>query len=165
MTRVLFVCLGNICRSPTAHAVFEGLVASAGLQGEIEVDSAGTGDWHIGHPPDKRASAAAAQRGFDMSALRARQFCTEDFMRFDYILAMDENNLADMQALAPTAHNATVKLFLDYAENFSEAEVPDPYYGADTGFDHVLDLVEDASKGLLRALKGVAPAAEREADG
>lgn len=153
MTKVLFVCLGNICRSPTAHAVFESLVRNEALEGQIEVDSAGTGDWHIGHAPDKRASAAAAQRGYDMSTLRARQFCAEDFERFDYILAMDENNLADMQALAPASHRAQVKLFLDYSARFSEREVPDPYYGGDAGFEHVLDLVEDASRGLLRALQ------------
>ncbi|MFT5575269.1 MAG: protein-tyrosine phosphatase [Bermanella sp.] len=164
MTRVLFVCLGNICRSPTAHAVFEALVAAEGLQHKIEVDSSGTGDWHIGHPPDKRASAAAAQRGVDMSTLRARQFCAEDFTHYDYILAMDASNLADIQALAPSVHKATVKLFLDYASEFKECEVPDPYYGGDAGFEHVLDMVEDASKGLLSAIRGLDNGAERKAE-
>lgn len=152
MIKVLFVCLGNICRSPTAHAVFEALVKREGLQEQIEVDSAGTGDWHIGHPPDKRAAAAAARRGFDMSALRARQFSAVDFSHFDYILAMDEKNLADIQALAPVSHRATVKLFLEYTSHFSEREVPDPYYGGDAGFEHVLDMIEDASQGLLAGL-------------
>ncbi len=164
MTRVLFVCLGNICRSPTAHAVFEALVKNEGLQNDIEVDSAGTGDWHIGHSPDKRASVAAARRGFDMSALRARQFSAEDFARFDYILVMDEQNLADIQALAPKSHGAIVKLFLDYASNVKEREVPDPYYGGDAGFTEVLDMVEDASTGLLNAIRGRKLRAEQEAD-
>ena len=157
MKRVLFVCLGNICRSPTAHAVFEKLLHDKGLAGRIEVDSAGTGDWHVGHPPDRRATAAAAHRGYDMSALRARQFEAGDFQRFDYILAMDRNNLRDILALAPPDHAARVGLFLDYAQAFDEQEVPDPYYGGDAGFEHVLDLVEDASLGLLRELR-------READ-
>lgn len=153
MIKVLFVCLGNICRSPTAHAVFETLVGRAGLQQQIQVDSAGTGDWHVGHAPDTRASAAAAERGFDMRALRARQFRAADFGEFDYILVMDENNLADIQALAPASHRATVKLFLDYARHFSEREVPDPYYGAEPGFERVLDMIEDASQALLCSLR------------
>lgn len=153
MIKVLFVCLGNICRSPTAHVVFESLVQREGLNKQIQVDSAGTGDWHIGHAPDKRASAAAAQRGYDMSALCARQFCAEDFERFDHILAMDENNLQDMLALAPASHRASVGLFLDYGKRFKEREVPDPYYGGDAGFEQVLDLIEDASDELLRALR------------
>ena len=160
MTSVLFVCLGNICRSPTAHAVFESLVQEAGLQAQIQVDSAGTGDWHIGHAPDRRASAAAAQRGYDMHALRARQVCREDFVRFDYILAMDESNLADIRALVPASCCAEIKLFLDYSTAFKEREVPDPYYGGDEGFEHVLDLVEDASRQLLRILKS-APRRDR----
>lgn len=153
MKRVLFVCLGNICRSPTAHAVFEKLLHGEGLADRVLVDSAGTGDWHVGHSPDRRATAAAAGRGYDMSALRARQFSAEDFQRFDYILAMDRHNLDDILALAPPASDAKVGLFLDYADAFSEREVPDPYYGGDSGFEHVLDLVEDAARGLLRELK------------
>ncbi|MBB3046307.1 protein-tyrosine phosphatase [Litorivivens lipolytica] len=153
MVRVLFVCLGNICRSPTAHAIFEQRVKDAGLSDRVSVDSAGTGDWHIGRPPDPRATEAAAKRGFDMSHLRARQFCTEDFQNFDYILAMDEANLSDIQALAPASHGARVELFLDYASHFTEREVPDPYYGGDEGFTHVLDLVEDAANGLLKTLQ------------
>ena len=153
MTRVLFVCLGNICRSPTAHAMFEHLVQEAGLSSRIEVDSAGTGDWHIGHPPDKRATATAKARGIDMTHLRARQFCREDFLEFDYVLAMDNSNLSDMRALEPAEHQAHVGLFLDFASRFSEREVPDPYYGGDDGFEHVFDLVEDASRGLLKKIQ------------
>ncbi len=154
MIRVLFVCLGNICRSPTAHAVFQQMVDERGLGSTILVDSAGTGDWHIGRPPDPRASAAAQQRGVDMSALRARQFQPADFHNFDYILAMDEDNLRDILAQAPESHSARVGLFLDYASHFDEREVPDPYYGGDEGFEHVLNLIEDAAKGLLDELGG-----------
>ncbi len=154
MIRVLFVCLGNICRSPTAHAVFQQMVDERGLGSTILVDSAGTGDWHIGRPPDPRASAAAQQRGVDMSALRARQFQPADFHNFDYILAMDEDNLRDILAQAPESHSAQVGLFLDYASHFDEREVPDPYYGGDEGFEHVLNLIEDAAKGLLDELGG-----------
>ncbi len=153
--KVLFVCLGNICRSPTAHVVFENLVARAGLQDVIEVDSAGTGDWHIGHPPDKRASARALQRGYDMSGLRARQFSPADFAEFDFILAMDDNNLADIQAQAPSAHDACLALFLDYAPNVEAREVPDPYYGGDSGFEEVLDMVEEAAAGLLDTVQAL----------
>lgn len=154
MIRVLFVCLGNICRSPTAHAVFQQMVDGQGLGSSILVDSAGTGDWHIGRPPDPRASAAAQQRGVDMSALRARQFQPADFHNFDYILAMDEDNLRDILAQAPDSHSAQVGLFLDYASLFEEREVPDPYYGGDEGFEHVLNLIEDAARGLLEELGG-----------
>ncbi len=154
MVRVLFVCLGNICRSPTAHAVFQQMVDEQGLGSTILVDSAGTGDWHIGRPPDPRASAAAQQRGVDMSALRARQFQADDFHNFDYILAMDEDNLRDILAQEPGSHSAQVGLFLDYATHFEEREVPDPYYGGDEGFEHVLNLIEDAAKGLLERLGG-----------
>ena len=154
--KVLFVCLGNICRSPTAHVVFENLVARAGLQDVIEVDSAGTGDWHIGHPPDKRASASALQRGYDMSGLHARQFSSADFAEFDFILAMDENNFTDIQAQAPASHDAHVALFLDYAPDVDAREVPDPYYGGDSGFEEVLDMVEVAAAGLLDAVQAFA---------
>lgn len=154
MIRVLFVCLGNICRSPTAHAVFQQMVDAQGLGSSILVDSAGTGDWHIGRPPDPRASAAAQQRGVDMSALRARQFQPADFHNFDYILAMDEDNLRDILALEPDSHSAQVGLFLDYASQFEERDVPDPYYGGDEGFEHVLNLIEDAARGLLDELGG-----------
>jgi len=147
---VLFVCLGNICRSPTAHGVFEKMVAEAGLQRHISVDSCGTGDWHIGHSPDERSASAALTRGYDLSHLRSRQITANDFSQFDYILVMDKQNLLDVQAMCPTDYSGKLELFLDYANNFSETkEVPDPYYGGLSGFDHVIDLVEDASKTLL----------------
>ncbi|MFV0276721.1 MAG: low molecular weight protein-tyrosine-phosphatase [Parahaliea sp.] len=149
--KVLFVCLGNICRSPTAHGVFETLVRRRGLGEHIQVDSCGTGDWHIGHPPDRRAQAAARRRGYALEHLRARQVVSGDFERFDYILAMDRKNLAELRALAPTAFAGHLGLFLD-AGGKSNSEVPDPYYGDDDGFDHVLDLVEQASDALLEQI-------------
>ncbi len=151
---VLFVCLGNICRSPTAHGVFEHLVREGNLEARIAIDSCGTGDWHIGRPPDGRAAAAALTRGYDLDHLRARQVTRGDFEAFDYILAMDSQNLADLEALRPDTFTGHLGLFLDFAEGFAEEEVPDPYYGGDAGFEHVLDLVEAASEGLLREILG-----------
>lgn len=150
---VLFVCLGNICRSPTAEAVFRRRVADAGLEARIHIDSAGTGDWHIGKAPDRRASAAAAQRGYQLDRLRARQVSAEDFHRFDLILAMDDNNLADLQALRPADDDALLARFLDVLGEDGPHEVPDPYYGGDDGFDHVLNLVEKASDLWLERLR------------
>ncbi len=150
--RVLMVCLGNICRSPTAHIVFARRVAEAGLQDQVLVDSAGTGDWHIGHPPDARSCAAAAARGYDMSALRARQVQARDFHDFDLVLAMDENNLRDLQRLAPPQHRHKLRLFMDFAD-MDERSVPDPYYGEAEDFQRVLDLVETAADALLRHLR------------
>ena len=152
-TKVLFVCLGNICRSPTAHGVFRDLVVQENLHDRIVVDSAGTGDWHIGHKPDQRATKTAATRGFDLSDLRARQVEPTDFSRFDFILAMDEQNLRDLHALAPADYPGKLCLFLDFAEKYSEREVPDPYYGGEQGFEQVLDMVEDAAKGLLTHIR------------
>ena len=157
MTRVLFVCLGNICRSPTAHGVFAALVERHGLAQSIEVDSCGTGGWHVGEPPDRRATLEAGARGYDLRPLRARQLRTDDFRRFDYILAMDASNLADLQAARPTGFSGHLGLFLEFAPARREREVPDPYYGGDEGFAHVLDLVEEASQGLLREIR-LAPA-------
>ncbi|WP_438958557.1 low molecular weight protein-tyrosine-phosphatase [Porticoccus sp.] len=151
--RVLFVCLGNICRSPTAHGIFERRVAEAGLQDRILIDSAGTGDWHVGRSPDSRASAAALKRGYDLSHLRARQVRPEDFLAFDYLLAMDQQNLWDLQALALPAFAGHLGLFLDFG-NSPLKEVPDPYTGGEEGFEAVLDLVEDATSGLLAHLRG-----------
>ena len=151
--RVLFVCLGNICRSPTAHGVFARVVADADLQSEVLVDSAGTGAWHVGEAPDGRATLAAGERGYDLSPLRARQVEIGDFERFDYILAMDRSNLMHLEALAPEDYRGHLSLFLDFHPNSSEREVPDPYYGGDDGFSHVLDLVEAASRGLLQSLR------------
>lgn len=147
---VLFVCLGNICRSPTAHGVFEQRAAEQGLADKITVDSSGTGDWHVGHEPDSRSMAAAAKRGYDLSALRARQVIAADFSSFDYILAMDHSNLSDLQAMSPANYAGELALFLHYGKNCSTEEVPDPYYGSGDGFNRVLDLVEEASEGLLQ---------------
>ncbi len=123
-----------------------------GLERAVQVDSCGTGGWHAGEAPDRRASTAARRRGYELSHLRARQVTAEDFRRFDYILAMDRQNLRDLQALAPGEFPGRLGLFLDYAEGRDEREVPDPYYGGPGGFDHVLDLVEEASAGLLREI-------------
>ncbi|MGK0499417.1 MAG: protein-tyrosine phosphatase [Oceanicoccus sp.] len=146
---VLFVCLGNICRSPTAHGVFQQKVIEQKLQHMISVDSAGTAAWHAGKPADSRSTQVAANRGYDLSDLRARQAIVSDFDRFDYILAMDAENLSDLQQLAPSHYQGTLSLFLDFTGNETR-EVPDPYYGAGDGFEHVLDLVEQASDGLLQ---------------
>lgn len=151
MTAVLFVCLGNICRSPTAEAVFRSRARQRGLQ--LDIDSCGTGDWHIGKPPDARATSAAALRGYDLSGLRARQLQRDDFYRFDHVLVMDRNNLRDVIAMQPDDGRATVRLFLDYATHSDVREVPDPYYGGEDGFRQVLDLVEQACDGLLDALQ------------
>ncbi len=153
VTRVLFVCLGNICRSPTAHGVFENLVQQRGLERLVQVDSCGTGDWHIGHAPDQRVSAEAASRGYDLSHLRARQVQINDFDEFDYILAMDKQNLADLKAMCPSDFQGHLGLFLPFAAEASVEEVPDPYYGGDEGFTRVLDMVEAASEGLLREIR------------
>jgi protein-tyrosine phosphatase len=136
--RVLMVCLGNICRSPTAEAVLRHRLAAAGLADRVEVDSAGTGGWHIGDPPDARSQHHAARRGYDLSGLRARRVAEDDFHRFDLILAMDEANLADLRRLAPARYAAEVRLF-------AEVEVPDPYTGGAAGFERVLDLAEAAA--------------------
>lgn len=149
--RVLFVCLGNICRSPTAEGVFRAVAAREGVA--AEADSAGTGAWHVGEPPDRRATAAAARRGIDLSTQRARQARAEDFNEFDHILAMDRSNLADLQAIAPPGARADLRLFLDYAPDQPVREVPDPYYGGARGFETVLDLIEEASAGLLAELR------------
>lgn len=150
---VLFVCLGNICRSPTADVVFRQYVRDAGLEEQIRIDSAGTGDWHIGRAPDPRTQEAAARRGYDMSSLRARQVSPADFYAFDVVLAMDNANLADLEAMRPSDANGTLARFLDYATDSAEREVPDPYYGGNDGFDQVLDLVEDGARGLLASLQ------------
>jgi len=150
---VVFVCMGNICRSPTAEAVFRHYVESAGLAGQILVDSAGTHDYHIGDKPDSRAQRAAQQRGYDMSQLRGRQVEPEDFRRFDYVLAMDTANLEILQRIAPQGSGSRLGLFLEYARHHAEREVPDPYYGGADGFERVLDMVEDAAQGLLEEIR------------
>lgn len=145
--------MGNICRSPTAEAVFRHYVENAGLSEQIQIDSAGTHNYHIGDAPDSRAQRAAQQRGYDMSALRGRQVEESDFHRFDYVLAMDRANLAVLQRLAPSANDAEVRLFLDYARHHAEREVPDPYYGGADGFERVLDMIEDGAEGLLQHIR------------
>lgn len=148
--RILFVCLGNICRSPTAEGVFRTLVESAGLSDRIEIDSAGTGHWHIGNPPDRRSQQHAVRRGYDLSGLRGRQVDVEDFARFDLLIAMDGSNQADLSRMAPdSAARARIRLLLEFADGVHETEVPDPYTGGAAGFEHVLDLVENACAGLL----------------
>lgn len=149
-TRVLFVCMGNICRSPTAEEVFRRLVEQQGLAGQIMVDSAGTHDYHVGDAPDARSQAAAARRGYDLSGLRARQVAHNDFRTFDYILAMDEANLGLLHQRCPEDCRERLKLFLEFADDGALREVPDPYYGGAQGFEAVLDLVENAAQGLLR---------------
>lgn len=146
--RVLMVCLGNICRSPTAHGVFQHRIDNAGLTDVIKVDSAGTGDFHIGEKPDKRARAAAKKRGYSLGGLRARQVQAEDFEKFDYILAMDDNNLRDLALRCPKKHMDKLRLFMDFADS-NYLSVPDPYYGKGDAFQLVLNLVEEASDALL----------------
>lgn len=151
--KVLFVCLGNICRSPTAHGVFQKMVDEEGLSKIVEVESAGTSGWHIGEAPDSRTAEVALTRGVDLSQLKGRKAIHEDFHYYDYILAMDNANLLDLISIAPKQHVANVGLFLEYASKYDEQEVPDPYYGGAEGFDHVFNLVEDASAGLLKHIK------------
>jgi protein-tyrosine phosphatase len=150
---VIFICMGNICRSPTAEAVFRRYVEAEGLADVISIDSAGTHDYHIGEPPDSRTQRVAQQRGYDMSGLRGRQAESGDFARFDYVLAMDEANLAILKSLRPRDAQSHLGLFLAFAEQHKEREVPDPYFGGADGFEHVLDLVEDASRGLLKHIR------------
>ena len=147
---VLFVCLGNICRSPTAQGVFEVRALQRGV--DVDVDSCGTGAWHVGAPPDARATAEAAQRGYDLSHLRARQFTVSDFDAFDYILAMDDQNLGELMQQRPDNYTGYLGLLLAFAPGVARREVPDPYYGGPSGFSEVLDLVETASEGLLDAI-------------
>jgi protein-tyrosine phosphatase len=149
---VLFVCMGNICRSPTAEGVFRHLVEDAGLADRIHTDSAGTHAYHTHEPADRRAQAGAERRGYSLANIRARPVQTADFERFDYIVAMDADNLAHLTALAEPKYHDRLSLFLEFSEN-SEVEVPDPYFGGAAGFERVLDLVEEASRGLIEAIK------------
>lgn len=150
---VLFVCMGNICRSPTAEAVFRHYVENAGLSAHFLIDSAGTHDYHIGDRPDTRTQKAAQQRGYDMGGLRGRQVVADDFNKFDYVLAMDNANLANLQRMLPPLSVIKPQLFLQYARHHAEREVPDPYYGGADGFERVLDMVEDAAQGLLQEIR------------
>ena len=150
MIRVLFVCLGNICRSPTAHGILLGRLEDEGLADKVDVDSAGTADWHIGKAPDPRSQQAALARGVDISDQQARQVTEEDFQTYDYILAMDRSNFSDLKVIHESVGGTAPKLFLRaFGRSFDEHEVPDPYYGGEAGFRHVVDLVEDACDGLI----------------
>lgn len=149
MTKILFVCTGNICRSPTAEAVARHFISTGGLDGLIEVDSAGTHGYHVGEAPDPRTRKAAQLRGYDLSALRARKLDPFDFQRFDLLLAMDRGNLETMRRLCPEVYRPRLGLFMEYARGSEYDEVPDPYYGGPRGFDVVLDMCEDGVKGLL----------------
>jgi protein-tyrosine phosphatase len=152
--RILFVCLGNICRSPMAEGVFRNLVEEEGLAHRFEIDSAGLGAWHLGQAPDARAQAAARRRGIDISGQSARQVSEEDFDRFDLLLVMDRSNFAEIKRRAPVESHAKIRPFLDFAAKAGAKDVPDPFYGGTEGFDHALDLIEEAARGLLAALTG-----------
>lgn len=151
--RVLMVCMGNICRSPTAEGVLRHCLKINGLYDKVEVDSAGTHGYHVGEAPDQRTQRAALIRGYNLSQLRARKVAPQDMDYFDLILAMDKTNLDNLRRIAPAEVHDRIKLFMDYAKNFDDDEVPDPYYGLGHGFDLVLDMVEDASLGLVEDLK------------
>lgn len=153
MPSILFVCMGNICRSPTAHGVMVHMVARAGLEDHIRVDSAGTHNYHPGEPPDERSQAHARQRGYDLSSQRARQVRPQDFEAFDLILAMDTDNLDRLQAHCPPEHRHKLGLLTQHCTRHTALVVPDPYYGGAAGFAHVLDLVEDACENLLYRLQ------------
>ena len=151
--KVLFVCMGNICRSPTAQGVFERLVQSEGVAEHLVIDSAGTHAYHVGNPPDKRSQVAAKGRGLDLSGQRARQVTAADIEEFDYVLVMDHTNLYDLQDLVMESGRERVHLFMKFAERWDVDEVPDPYYGGNSGFERVLDMVEDAAAGLLMHIR------------
>jgi protein-tyrosine phosphatase len=148
--RILFVCMGNYCRSPTAEGVFRAVVRARAPDLSIEIESAGTHDYHVGKAPDPRTVAAAARRGIDLTGLRARQVTDDDFERFDYLIAMDRANRAELLGRSPPHARERVRLFMEFADRPDTPEVPDPYYGGTAGFELVLDLVEEASAGLLR---------------
>ncbi len=157
MPAVLFVCTGNICRSPTAEGVFRALLEANGLAEEVAVDSAGTGSWHVGEPPDARAREAALRRGIDIADQRARQVQVEDFDRFDLVLAMDEGHYQQLQRLCPDNQRHRLRLLLDFAPALGTRDVPDPYYGGPDGFETVLDMIEAAGAGLLAEIRANKP--------
>jgi protein-tyrosine phosphatase len=151
--KVLFVCMGNICRSPTAQGVFEKLVNEHDLATRLLIDSAGTHAYHVGDPPDARASAAAMRRGIDLGGQQARRVSSRDFEEFDYVLAMDESNYADLAGICSEEQRSRLYHFMDFAPQLATREVPDPYYGGAAGFERVLDMIEDASAGLLASIR------------
>ena len=152
-TNILFVCLGNICRSPTAQGVFETAVARAGMSDLIHIDSAATAAFHVGNPPDPRSIRAAAARGYDLSHQRARQVRIDDFYQFDYVLPMDRMNFGNLKALRPNDASSHLALFMEYSRLKQYGQVPDPYSGGEDGFELVLDLLEDAAQGLIHHLQ------------
>lgn len=152
MIRVLFVCTGNICRSPTGEAVLRQQVAQRGWSDRIEIDSAGVADYHVGEPPDRRSQAHAARRGLDLSGLRARQVGLADFSQFDWLLALDRSHLVALKAQCPPALRSRVRLLMDFAPDHPLREVPDPYYGGAQGFEQVLDMIELACRNFLDQL-------------
>ncbi|TWG82081.1 protein-tyrosine phosphatase [Cupriavidus gilardii J11] len=149
---ILMCCMGNICRSPTAEGVLRARLAEAGLGDDVEVDSAGTHRYHLGHAPDPRSQQYARGRGYDLSALRARLALAEDFARFDLVLAMDRDNLANLETLCPPEHRHKLRLLMSFATRHDAEEVPDPYYGEGDGFERVLDYIEDACEGIVAML-------------
>ena len=163
--RVLFVCMGNICRSPTAEGVFRKLLGERAPQLDVLIDSAGTHAFHVGEPPDPRAQRATLRRGVDLSAQRARRVTEHDFARFELVLAMDEQNREALLEICPPEHRSRVRLLLEFAPHVGRTEVPDPYYGGSNGFEHVLDLVEEAVVGVLEHLRRTNPPASPAAAG
>lgn len=154
MVRVLFVCMGNICRSPVAEGVFRRMLEGAGLDNKIYVDLAGTHSYHVGAPPDARSQTTALRRGIDLRGIRSRKVTVADFAEFDYVLAMDRDNLEHLLALRQDFElRCRIQLFMDYAPNLPEREVPDPYYGGPNGFERVMDLIETAAEGLLVSIR------------
>jgi protein-tyrosine phosphatase len=153
MIKVMFVCMGNICRSPTAHGVFRKLVQEEGFIDDIYIESSGTHAYHVGESPDRRAQQTASYRGIDLSDLRAQRVKHADFENFDYIIAMDDDNYTILSSECPAEHRNKLHMFLDFATDIPQREVPDPYYGGPGGFDHVFDLVEAGSRGLLQEIR------------
>lgn len=153
--RILFVCMGNICRSPTVHGVMRHLLQESGLAQRVSIDSAATHNYHPGEPPDARSQRHALRRGYDLSDLRARPVTRQDFEVFDLVLAMDHDNLQHLQAKSPDAHRHKLRLLAEFFEQHDAPVVPDPYYGGADGFEHVLDLAEDGCRGLIRHVQTV----------
>ncbi len=162
MVKVLFVCMGNICRSPMAEGVFHKLVQEAGLENQVTIDSAGTHSYHIGDAPDQRAQATLRDRGIDISGLRGRQVADPDFKQFDYIVAMDTANLNNLKRRAPFDYQDKIRLMLSYSRKFPNLDVPDPYFGGTEGFGEVLKMVEDAGQGLLKEIQGDLAGSKRQ---